>query len=142
MQNVGARLDEVPLRGYRMLLSRPKINSFKLKSRLASTGDTFLTFWSKNGSRRFHYLAKIVEGILKIAISELASGSQRQPAAATGSYRQPAEMGFGPRLGTTLPHAPGAKIGMVAHMPWYDSPYAMIWSPRERPGDGQGAAGG
>ena len=99
MQNVGARLDEVPLGGYRMFLARP-ILFFKLKSRLASTGDTFLTFWSKNGSRRFHYLAKIVEGILKIAISELASGS----------YRQLPEMGFGPRLGTTLPHAPGAKM--------------------------------
>ena len=110
MQNVGARLDEVPLGGYRMFLSRPKINSFKLKSRLASTGDTFLTFWSKNGSRRFHYLAKIVESMLKIAISEFASGSQRQPPAASGSQRQLPEMGFGPRLGTTLPHAPGAKM--------------------------------
>ena len=75
VQKVGARLDEVLLGGYRISLSRSKINSVELKSRLASTGDTFLTFWSKNGSRRFHYLAKIVEGMLQIAISEFASGS-------------------------------------------------------------------
>ena len=75
MQNVGARLDEVPLGGYRMFLARPKINSFKLKYRLVSTGDTFLTFWSKNGSRRFQFRTEIVKGMLNIAISELAAAA-------------------------------------------------------------------
>ena len=58
--------------------------------------------------RSADYWTEILKALLKDEVLEFATGNQRQLlAAATG--RLP-EMGFGPRLGTTLPHAPGAKM--------------------------------
>ena len=52
-----------------------------------------MTFWDKNAARFPKSCSKIVEGIAKNAIWELitdATGSQRQPAAASGSDVNPA----------------------------------------------------
>ena len=63
-----------------------------------------IAFW------RWGRTAKVDEKHGGFAKNEGPGIRQRQPAAASGSHRQLPEMGFGPRLGTTLPHAPGAKM--------------------------------
>ena len=109
-QKVGARVGQALLCVYRMFWARSQINSLILKSRLASTGSTFLTFWIQIICRPHRDVQKTLESCSKTNLPELVSGSRRQPPAASGSRRQPAEMGFGPRLEPTLPHEPGAKM--------------------------------